>query len=233
MRTGTRKWRPSDGHEAKVSPSLRGVFDDLPLMRREPAHPFRVIGRELVGHFLERTGQLVERFARDEARQDDIDAVVASREMMDRADARASFRGSQERNQVGLVAVERDATEQLDSVRHWERAEMVRREKAEERLLAGLHAFEAPLRGGHDAGERVGPQEAAPVLLALISEAVEKDLLDDRERSTARITRRFRGTSNSSYVRFVVFCGWPICRERRNASEKKRIKMCNGAVGES
>ena len=40
--------------------------------------------------------------------------------------------------------------------------------------------------------------------------------------------RQIRRTSGSTYC-----ACWPICREPRNASEKKRSQTCNGAVGES
>ena len=113
------------------------ILDDLPLLRRKPAHPFLVIGRELVGHLLERTGQLVERLARDEPGQDDVDPVVASSEMMDRADARAPLGGRQKRDQVGLLAMSRDPAEQVDSVGCRERTEMLRSRRSRRKVAGG------------------------------------------------------------------------------------------------
>ena len=93
--------------------------------------------------------------------------------MVECPDAGSSLGRCQERDEVVLPTIPCDPDEQLNGIEGRERAEVLRREEAEEGLLSRLDALEESLRGGDDAREWVGLQEGPPLLLAFVAQALE------------------------------------------------------------
>ena len=107
------------------------IFDDLPLHRWQPTDALLVVGREFVHHFHERLQKRIDTVAGDELGEDDVDAVIAPRKMMDRPDSGAPPAGGEEFYDAAFFLKSGDVLKEFGRLLDIERLEMFCLKKAE------------------------------------------------------------------------------------------------------
>ena len=149
------------------------IFDDLSLHRRKPADALLIVGREFIHHLHERLQQCVHRVAGDELREDDVDAVITPRKVMDRPDSRAPTAGGEELHDAALLLKPGDVLEEFGCLLDIQRLEMLGLEEAKKRAGPVREILHQPLCRGDDGEPRVFLNEGAKLFLPRITESLE------------------------------------------------------------